>query len=634
MIKKLIVFILPVWILSCPPQLLLAETQITVLPLTLDYPFIRRVLIDQLYTQPNESAIVIDETTSENCVGITMWNPEVRSEGGLILIGSDIQVDVGVRILGKCVQTLKWNGYVEASQQALFDEADYRIWLKSVDFRVYTSDRKPIDAPGPVEDLIKTHVLPYFDSISLDLSFPVDEIRSMIPYFFSEEERIRVEEWMKSLKIGNLRVEKDAVRLDLSMTVETAPPMPSQPEKELTPDELDRFISLWETWDSFLVFQIKTLLEAELTDEERQSLFETLLEIRYGFVRALSEKTVGDELVREQFIFAWEQAGKILKTHLTKRAGQDDLVKYLAFFTASDALSVLDKIGPTLKLEISRDGLLRLARLLSQQGVELTYSPEVDANLRMLIGFGPPMDETGPSYPGTELPFSEEGKAEASADRLSCLMQRFLIPPVYAAVETASLNMDELKQWIVPKGDISPYLNRAQQILEKTADSAFAKSNLDPSYHDSFRLMILATAWQETCWRQFIPSGGKLKPIFSYNQSSVGIMQINERVWRGLYKVDSLRWNIEYNARAGAEILAHYLKDYALKKMDAANPLDQDTLSRAVYAMYNGGPGQFQGFLKRKKSRSFYESDMLFWDKYTMAKAGEFHKVSICLVGK
>jgi hypothetical protein len=111
-------------------------------------------------------------------------------------------------------------------------------------------------------------------------------------------------------------------------------------------------------------------------------------------------------------------------------------------------------------------------------------------------------------------------------------------------------------------------------------------------------------------------------------------MQINERVWRGIYKTESLRWNIAYNAQAGAEILGHYLKDYALKKMDPANPLDQDTLGRAVYAIYNGGPAQFQQFLKRSKSNAFYDSDKLFWEKYSMAKAGEFDKVSICLTGK
>jgi len=53
-----------------------------------------------------------------------------------------------------------------------------------------------------------------------------------------------------------------------------------------------------------------------------------------------------------------------------------------------------------------------------------------------------------------------------------------------------------------------------------------------------------------------------------------------------------------------------------------------------VYAMYNGGPGEFRKFLKRKEVNSFYESDKLFWEKYSLAKEGQFDKISICLIGK
>ena len=111
------------------------------------------------------------------------------------------------------------------------------------------------------------------------------------------------------------------------------------------------------------------------------------------------------------------------------------------------------------------------------------------------------------------------------------------------------------------------------------------------------------------------------------------LMQINERVWRGLYKTDSLRWNIEYNARAGAEILDHYLKDYALKKMDPANPLDHDTLGRAVYAMYNGGPGQYKKYLDRQRSGKLYSSDKLFQEKFDWVSAADWGKISKCLIG-
>ncbi len=617
----------------CFPSVLLAAKTPVNIPLTLDYPFIRAVFVDQLYTQPEERAIVVDEKTGGKCAHIEMWNPEVRPEGALITIGSNIQVKGGIPILGKCFRLINWEGYIEVSQLVILDEATSRLKLETVDSHVYKPNRQPIVIATKVWDLIKTYVHPYFSKVTIDLSFPVDEIRTLLPYFFSKENRGQAEEWMKSLKISGLNVEKDAIRLMLTMNVDKTPPSLAQPAMELTEDEIDHIESLWETWDAFLVFELETLLEAQLSETERQALFEALLDARYGFVRAMAEKNPGKDLVRAQFVYTWQNIARILRTHLVKKAGQGDLIKYLAFFTASDALLALDQLGPSFNFEISRDGLLRLGRLLADQEFSLTYSLAVNSNLRVLLGFGPPFDETGPSYPDPELPFQDDENTDAPAELLSRFIGRFLITPAYAA-EAAPPDIEALRQWIVPKGDIAPYLDRVRQVLEKTADNALAKSKLDPSYLPLYRLMIMATAWQESCWRQFIQSDGSIKPLFSYNQSSVGVMQINERVWRGLYKTNSLRWNIEYNARAGAEILDHYLKDYALKKMDPANPLDHDTLGRAVYAMYNGGPGQFKEFLNRNKTNTLYESDKLFREKYTMSKAGEFEKVSICLVGK
>lgn len=119
----------------------------------------------------------------------------------------------------------------------------------------------------------------------------------------------------------------------------------------------------------------------------------------------------------------------------------------------------------------------------------------------------------------------------------------------------------------------------------------------------------------------------------SWNNTSVGLMQINERVWRGLYRVDALRWDPRYNIQAGSEILRMYLSDYVLKKT-AASPLDEEGQVRATYALYNGGPQSFKNFLTRHGKRDYYKSDSLFWEKYGWASAGEFDKLKICLSGE
>ena len=66
----------------------------------------------------------------------------------------------------------------------------------------------------------------------------------------------------------------------------------------------------------------------------------------------------------------------------------------------------------------------------------------------------------------------------------------------------------------------------------------------------------------------FTPKTADWYILRSNNGSSVGLMQINERVWRGIYDLNRLRWDIHYNTRAGCEILATYFSRYAVKRFD------------------------------------------------------------------
>ena len=136
---------------------------------------------------------------------------------------------------------------------------------------------------------------------------------------------------------------------------------------------------------------------------------------------------------------------------------------------------------------------------------------------------------------------------------------------------------------------------------------------------------------------QAVPGqGGRAIYIRSYNGTSVGIMQINERVWRGLYDERNLRWDISYNARAGAEILGLYFSRYALKEIKSGTvqgTLPADTLARAVYAMYNGGPGQFREFLKRDRKKAYFLSDKLFFEKYRWVREDAWNNIRQCLIG-
>ena len=68
--------------------------------------------------------------------------------------------------------------------------------------------------------------------------------------------------------------------------------------------------------------------------------------------------------------------------------------------------------------------------------------------------------------------------------------------------------------------------------------------------------------------------------------------------------------------------------------MNLEKPIDDETLSRALYAMYNGGPSQFHKFLKRDKEGKYWKIDKFYYQKYKWVRDGQWQNLRPCLFGK
>jgi hypothetical protein len=144
-----------------------------------------------------------------------------------------------------------------------------------------------------------------------------------------------------------------------------------------------------------------------------------------------------------------------------------------------------------------------------------------------------------------------------------------------------------LDRWVPTRQELASYQTRVGGLLQKTAASELQRGGVAAPYDRVYRHMVPTTALIESCWRQYVVRDGKVTYLRSQS-SSVGIMQINQRVWRGFYDIERVRWDTAYNMRAGAQILMRYLKDYAIPyAQKTGKPED---VARAAYAVYNAGP--------------------------------------------
>ena len=613
-----------------------ASTKTVSLPISIDYQLLKSLIIKTSFTDPDQTAILINE--DDGCRKITISEPSIKEQSSHILFETKVHVVAGTSILNNCVIPIEWEGYLALVQKPIVD-SKWKLSFQTVDSTLYDKHHNSTKITGIVWDLAKVHVYEYLENITINLAPPILEFKSVLVEQFPIDLQADVKSMLESMQPGEIHSASAALQIGILTEVPQALNVDADIEREqISTDELEEFINTWEAWDTFLVLMITSLSNEPISQLDRQILLDTLLETRHRFVTGLLNEKEERDFVRDQFISTWESFSPIFRNQLGDDPSKS-LLGYLAFFTATDALSALDKISPTMGIEISRNGLIRLARLLAEnESLTLDYNMGVDSKLREVLGLGAPPIASSPVTHMEELEIGpgEINLIEDNDSSLKKLMMLFMGKSAWANTGKSAITFKDILPWVFSKKNIETYVDRIKALLEKTSDAALNDSKIQNKYHDLYRLIVLSTAWQESCFRQFRIRKQKVTYLLSYNRTSVGLMQVNERVWRGMYDRQHLRWDIQYNAAAGCEIIEIYMRKYTLdriKKNKLDINLNDDSLARIVYAMYNGGPGQFDRILKRKKEGAFYSSDKLYFEKYSWVKNNQWENIRKCLIG-
>jgi hypothetical protein len=620
------VFVFACALLLC--RSVLAET--VALPLSLDSQLLRSMIIKAAYTDEGRTSVLAGH--QGGCKTIVLSEPSYSMQDNRLVFETRVFIKAGFGIGDTCILPVSWEGYVSLTQVPVIDDR-WVLSFRTVGSAVYDQDHEPAPVVGFFWNLIKTHVLEYLSRITINLAPPVDDLKVFTRDVFPSALQERARRMLDSFKPGKVETREDAVRVEILAEVDQSERKEKVVEEPLEQEEVERFISMWETWDAYFVQMVTALPREQLNLSERELILDVLLDARHRFEDELLESGGKPDFVRKQFIEAWGRLSPIFRKRMSDDPARP-VLDYLAFFTASDALLALDKVGPGLGIEISREGLIHLARLISSKDLtDLPYEFMVDEDLRSILGLGDPLPFTEPYFDEKEIEIDPEEFRPEEKDWLISV-KAFLIGTAWAKADPQQTPRDRITSWLVPKGDIQPYLDRVKAVLNDASTRVFPKTELDRGIREFYNLLVLSTAWQETCFRQFVVKGGKATYLRSYNQTSVGLMQINERVWRGIYDLNHLRWDIVYNATAGCEILGIYLKKYGLpevEKMGSEKRSDRETLARIVYAVYSGGPSQLPKLRNLLSKGRPGVIDRLFLEKYQWVCSGQWEQIGKCL---
>jgi hypothetical protein len=542
------------------------------------------------------------------CRYLTLGAPALTAPDGRLHVSAPGTAALGLDLLGRCQNAAAWRGTVQLTLAPVVDAAG-RLRLRVVESQV--SDESGSPAVGFIWEMSKRYVHPYLERFAYDLGPLRESLLAVVRSAAPEPYREALGQVLAQIRLQAPRIA--AADLVVPVAVElpdawlaASPAASAEPLSEAELEALDRAL---EPWDAFLVYAVKQLALDSPDPALRARLFTLLLDSRYRLSAILSgeERTAGDPL-QALFVDAWTELRELIGD--AERAGllNGSLVRYVAFMDAGDALLALDRAAPGLRLRPSADGLRRLARSLrpSASGDPLAYDLRVDPELGTL--FGVPALPDAPAAPPRSTSWPD-----------------LVIRSAHAAGERS------LDRWVPTRAELDLYQARVATLLRETAARELRRGELAPPYDAMFGDLLPATALIESCWRQYVVRNGKATYLRSASRS-VGMMQVNQRVWRGFYDVQRLRWDTAYNVRAGGQILMRYLKDYAIPY--ATRGGSPELAPRAVYAVYNAGPRAVGRFDKEKPHPREKRVDDRFWSLYSAIAAGASADLRSCSVSE
>ncbi|MCX5869513.1 MAG: transglycosylase SLT domain-containing protein [Deltaproteobacteria bacterium] len=657
------------------------------LPLFLRAQILQNALVESLTPQPERPTVLFQEG-SYNYLHIS--KPQLSIRDGQPYFSCNATAGMGFDSLGVLPSVVKWSGSI-LMKLNFYVDPQWQLRYRIIDSAIYNEKGgKPV-VSGFAWELCKRFLHPRLEQYAFDLAMPKKDITALLRACSSPTNTAPLETALNTLTVGTLRTNADGLIVPLLLTVadaQTQAVTPLPPQAPLGFEEMEKLQHVFEPLDAFLVFIIKNLsadtVNAPVNAQQQKQLFDLLITSRYQLLMILTGQTPmeSEDPLRLLFIDAWEQLRPIIEQNSGKNGlMQKQLLRYMTFINAGDALLTLDAAAPDLGIHLTSDGLRRLARMLQPGSGEdpLHFDWQIDPALRQLFQFQPepeaklqdfPPDSTQKSpadFPPESMPVPTPAPASnstpdstpqtapkpiieqdipappthdstlnppdpAQGSTTGQYLLNFLVGVAHAENSPPMIMIGtdlnkRLDHWVPTTEELAEYEKIISQLLKSFAREQVKQDNLEPRYATIYQHLVPATAMIESCWQQYERKDDKIVTLRSPS-GGIGIMQINQHVWRGFYNIERLQGDVAYNIQAGSQILMRYFKEYGTQvAKENGNPAHA---ARAAYAAYNAGPRASRRFMKPDSNARQKRVDEHLWNLYQKIAAGGSADVANC----
>jgi hypothetical protein len=330
------------------------------LPIQLDYGLIKQVVVSQLFKGESGSVEVWHD--KHNCSSLKLSNPRISGEAGQLKLLNDVDVHYGAHLMGNCLPVLAWNGALETLQQPTISADGATLSIPVTQANAFDQQGRKVTI-DKLQDLLTKVAKPKLADVKLDLNKSRTDIERVLLGLVPKEQGENIKKLVSTLKFNKAEANNDGIKLELAFDAPLGKITP-KPEAAFSAEEQKQWQGLWQHWDQFLTKAIDQAAKDSKSQKLQHALQATLTESRTAFHAAVrAERPTSGDPVRTFFVNSWERLSPQLR-ELAQQMPELQSLRYLNFIAATDIIYQLDSLGAPLGLEISSDGLRRIARLL------------------------------------------------------------------------------------------------------------------------------------------------------------------------------------------------------------------------------------------------------------------------------
>lgn len=329
------------------------------LPVQLDYTLIKKVLSSQLYKGADNSAELWNDR--HGCGFLKLSDPQLSGRQGQVRLLNNIQARLGAKLGKQCLTLLEWDGVLETLQKPTLNADHTILALPVTQASAYDRQGRQLTI-DKLQDLIKRVAEPKLAEVKVDLNESRDDIERTVSQYLPQENVAEVKGILKTLKFADVDANDNGIGIKLSFDAPIKK-IVKKPEAPFTEAEQKQWQAAWQEWDAMLSKAIQQASDDTHSPELRDTLMEILMESRNAFQSGLKEHDAGEDPVRLFFTQTWQRLAPVLRT-VAKDLPEVQSLRYLTFIAATDVIYELENIGAPFGLEISSDGLRRLARII------------------------------------------------------------------------------------------------------------------------------------------------------------------------------------------------------------------------------------------------------------------------------